>query len=86
MGAMTFLHGVFAIYMGLMLVAHVFAGGYPACLLATASFNGDGNVTENYVKHHHEKWYQEIKDTEKLEKEQELKQNAKSNKRHISTS
>ncbi len=60
MGAMTFLHGVFAIYMALMLVAHVFAAAIipPSWPLLRSMITG--KVSEKYVKHHHEKWYEEI--------------------------
>nr|WP_275411264.1 cytochrome b/b6 domain-containing protein [Bacillus sp. B15-48] len=60
MGVMTFFHGVFAIYMTLMLLAHVFAAAIipPSWPLLRSMITG--KVTEKYVKHHHEKWYEEI--------------------------
>jgi formate dehydrogenase subunit gamma len=61
MGVSTFFHGVFAIYLTLMLIAHVFAGAIipPSWPLIRSMITG--KVTEDYVKHHHEKWYEEIK-------------------------
>ncbi|WP_066310220.1 formate dehydrogenase subunit gamma [Bacillus sp. FJAT-29814] len=86
MGVMTFLHGVFAIYMGLMLVAHVFAGAILPASWPLIRSMITGNVTEDYVKHHHEKWYQEIKDNEKFEEEQELNVKEKTKQGHIPAS
>lgn len=63
MWVMTFLHGVFAIYMVLMLVAHIVAG---ALLPSSWPLFGSmitGKVTEKYVQSHHGKWYQELQDT-----------------------
>ncbi|MDF2903254.1 MAG: formate dehydrogenase, gamma subunit [Bacillus sp. (in: firmicutes)] len=73
MGGMTFLHGIFAIYMGFMLVAHVFAGAILPASWPLLRSMITGNVTEKYVKHHHEKWYEEIIDNENSQKEPELK-------------
>lgn len=72
MGVMTLLHGVFAIYMGFMLVAHVFAGAVLPASWPLIRSMITGNVKEEYVKHHHEKWYQEIKNNEKLQKNPQL--------------
>mgnify|MGYP000916628472 CR=1 FL=1 len=60
MGVMTFLHGVFAIYMTLMLIAHVIAGALLPASWPLIRSMITGKVTEKYVKHHHEKWYEEI--------------------------
>lgn len=56
----TLMHGVFAIYMGFMLVAHVFAAAVipPSWPLFVSMITG--NVKEDYVKSHHQKWYREI--------------------------
>ncbi len=60
MGLTTFLHGVFAIYMTFMLVAHVVAGGLLPASWPLLRSMFTGKVTEKYVKHHHEKWYEEL--------------------------
>ncbi|MEH7248433.1 cytochrome b/b6 domain-containing protein [Neobacillus niacini] len=65
MGVMTFLHGVFAIYMTLMLIAHVIAGAILPASWPLIRSMITGKVTEKYVKQHHEKWYEEIKNNEK---------------------
>ena len=64
MGVMTFLHGVSAIFLAFMLVAHVFAAAIipPSWPLLRSMITG--KVTEKYVKHHHEKWYEEIQKPE----------------------
>lgn len=60
MGAATFTHGIFAIYMGIMLVAHVFAAAVipPSWPLLVSMITG--NVKEDYVKNNHQRWYREI--------------------------
>jgi formate dehydrogenase subunit gamma len=64
MGATTFLHGIFSVLMLLMLVAHVFAGALLPASWPLIRSMLTGNVTEEYVKSHHEKWYEEIKNQE----------------------
>lgn len=72
MAGMSFFHGVFAIYMALMLVAHVFAGAILPASWPLIRSMITGNVTEDYVRHHHEKWYQEIKSNESVKEEKEV--------------
>ncbi|WP_342433643.1 cytochrome b/b6 domain-containing protein [Neobacillus sp. FSL H8-0543] len=83
MGVMTFLHGVFAIYMTLMLIAHVIAGAILPASWPLIRSMITGKVTEKYVKHHHEKWYEEIKNNEKALKGSIIE--TKSNKEKIPT-
>lgn len=59
----TFLHGVFGIYMALMLVAHIIAGSLLPASWPLFRSMITGNVTEKYVKAHHEKWYEELQKT-----------------------
>lgn len=83
MGVMTFFHGFFAIFMGLMLVGHVFAAAVipPSWPMLRSMITG--KMKEDYVKHHHVKWYQQIMDNEKLVKDQGTATPANS-KEHIS--
>lgn len=60
MGAITLLHGVFTIYMTLLVVAHVVAGSLLPVSWPLIRSMVTGYVTEEYVKHHHVKWYEEI--------------------------
>lgn len=60
MGAMSFLHGVFTIYMTLMLAGHVFAGALLPASWPLIRSLVTGYVTEDYAKHHHELWWKEI--------------------------
>lgn len=60
MGVTTFLHGVFTIMMLFMLVAHVAAAAILPASWPLFRSMITGRVTEEYVKGHHEKWYEEI--------------------------
>lgn len=60
MGIATFLHGLFAIYMALLLVAHVMGSAVVPISWPLIRSMITGYVTEEYVKHHHAKWYEEI--------------------------
>lgn len=61
MSAMMIVHGVFAIYITLLLIAHIVAAAIvpPSWPLLRSMFTG--KVSEQYVKEYHEKWYEEIK-------------------------
>lgn len=60
MGIMTFLHGVFALYMLFMLIAHVMAGSLLPASWPLFRSMLTGKVSEKYVKSQHQKWYEEI--------------------------
>lgn len=60
MSVITFLHGFFAIYMALLLVGHVFAAAILPASWPLIRSMVTGYVTEEYVKHHHVMWYNEI--------------------------
>jgi formate dehydrogenase subunit gamma len=72
MGVTTFVHGVFAIYMTFMLIAHIVAGALLPASWPLLRSMISGNVQEKYVKHHHEKWYEEI--NEKSQKDKSIKE------------
>lgn len=83
MGVMTFLHGIFAIYMAVMLVAHIFAAALipPSWPLLGSMITG--NVSEKYVKENHELWYEEIKNNENVHEQLSTKKSKK--RKDIST-
>lgn len=60
MGIITPLHGFFAIYMALLLVAHVVGSALVPVSWPLIRSMITGYVTEDYVKHHHAKWYDEL--------------------------
>lgn len=62
MGAMTFLHGVFAIFMLLVVFGHAFLSIVTSFPLFISMLTG--KVSEEYVKSHHELWYEVIKKQE----------------------
>lgn len=71
MGVITPLHGFFAIYMALLLMAHVFGSAIVPASWPLIRSMITGTVTEEYVKHHHEKWYEEIQ-AEKGKKDSDI--------------
>lgn len=68
MSVVTFLHGFFAIYMALLLVAHVFAAAILPASWPLIRSMVTGYMSEEYVKHHHVLWYKQIQ-TENTKKE-----------------
>lgn len=61
MSPVTFLHDLFSLYMVLMLAAHVFFSSILPWSWPLLRSMVTGYVTEEYAKHHHPKWYREVK-------------------------
>lgn len=69
MGVMTFFHGVFAIFMFLLVLGHASMSVITSFPLFVSMLTG--KVTEEYVKKHHELWYEQIKAQENTPDESE---------------
>ena len=74
-GFFTFLHGVFAIYMALLLVGHVTAAALLPASWPLIKSMVTGYVTEKYY-HHHVKWYEELQSQNSEENSNNLSQDA----------
>ncbi len=62
MGFSTFLHGVLAIYMTLLLIGHITAAALLPASWPLIRSMVTGYVNEDYVRHHHVKWYEKLQD------------------------
>lgn len=70
MGVTTFFHGVFAVFMALMVVAHVIGGSMLPASWPLFRSMLTGYVSEKYAKSHHELWYEELSGNKTKESEE----------------